>query len=167
MIGAVLHLMGRVVDRAKGADVASLRVKVAALSARVVAAEGEVERLRGERSRQVSWRGVAVALEREAAEARAEVERLTREQGELRQRFHEVLRELGQTRVSAHATAEYAGKAEQLRHEVDELRRLVRAYKAAEDAFFEADGNVAILGADNAMEAAKRDLFAAIPKETP
>lgn len=120
MIGTVLHLWGRVVDRARGADVASLRVKVAALSARVVAAEGEVERLRGERSRQVSWRGVAVALEREVVEARAETER---------------------------------------------LRGLVSAYKVAEDAFFEADGNVAILGADNAMEAAKRDLFAAV--ETP
>jgi len=73
VIGAVLHLMGRVVDRVAGADVASLRVKVAALSARVVAADGEVERLRGEAGH---WRGVAATTEREAAEVRAEVERL-------------------------------------------------------------------------------------------
>lgn len=104
-----------------------------------------------------------VAGRRDAA--LADVVRLTREQGELRQRFHEVLRELGQTRVSAHATAEYAGKAEQLRHDLDDLRRLVRAFKVAEDAYFEAEGNVAILGADNAMCAAKADLFAALPTE--
>jgi hypothetical protein len=51
------------------------------------------------------------------------------------------------------------------RRERDELRRLVRTFKVAEDAYFEAEGNVAILGADNAMCAAKADLFAALPAE--
>lgn len=144
MIGVALHLCQRAVDRLAGADVASLRVTLAALSARVAAAEGEAARLRKEAQEALQWRGVAASVEREAAEdrarleevirerdaARAEVERLTREQGELRQRFHEVLRELGQTRVSAHATAEYAGKAEQLRHDLATLRAAVRSMYA-------------------------------------
>lgn len=276
MIGAVLHLWQRAVDRLgdalEGPEMASLRVTLAALSARVAAAEGEAARLRaelaglrqtdhdvrtwceqaadamdaayaagfrygvdhpgeafrdacdlgvylddqrlrvewahgrqdeaaarrlGEDTRAMADAGVqgpsltdpALVIvrlldERDAARAEygetrrlfddvagrrdaalADVVRLTREQGELRQRFHEVLRELGQTRVSAHATAEYAGKAEQLRHDLDDLRRLVRAFKTAEDAYFEAEGNVAILGADNAMCVAKADLFAALPAE--
>lgn len=48
MIGAVLHLWQRAVDRLAGADAASLRVTLAALSARVAAAEGEAARLRAE-----------------------------------------------------------------------------------------------------------------------
>lgn len=48
MIGAVLHLWQRAVDRLAGADAASLRVMLAALSARVAAAEGEAARLRAE-----------------------------------------------------------------------------------------------------------------------
>ena len=48
MIGAVLHLCGRAVDRLTGADAARLRVTLAALSARVAAAEGEAARLRAE-----------------------------------------------------------------------------------------------------------------------
>lgn len=46
MIGAVLHLCGRAVDRLTGADAARLRVTLAALSARVAAAEGEATALR-------------------------------------------------------------------------------------------------------------------------
>lgn len=52
MIGAVLHLWQRAVDRLgdalEGPEMASLRVTLAALSARVAAAEGEAARLRGE-----------------------------------------------------------------------------------------------------------------------
>jgi len=48
VIGAVPHLWQRAVDRLTGADAASLRVTLAALSARVAAAEGEAARLRGE-----------------------------------------------------------------------------------------------------------------------
>lgn len=52
MIGAVLHLWQRAVDRLgdalEGPEMASLRVTLAALSARVAAAEGEAARLRAE-----------------------------------------------------------------------------------------------------------------------
>lgn len=63
------------------------------------------------------------------------------------------------TRLEMFATIDAA------RRERDDLRRLVRAFKVAEDAYFEAEGNVAILGADKAMCAAKADLFAALPAE--
>jgi len=47
------------------------------------------------------------------------------------------------------------------------LRALVLAFKKADDAYFEAEGNLAILGADNAMCAAKQELLAAVTEETP
>lgn len=53
------------------------------------------------------------------------------------------------------------------RRKLASLRALVLALMEAEDAFFDAEGNVAILGADNAMCAAKQELFAAVTKETP
>lgn len=104
MIGAVLHLWQRAVDRLAGADAASLRVTLAALSARVAAAEGEAARLRGElanahracghaltveaaaTAEAVMGRGAAQAeaenLRCECDELRVEVERLTRERAE-------------------------------------------------------------------------------------
>lgn len=84
MIGVALHLCQRAVDWLAGADVASLRVTLAALSARVAAAEGEAARLRKEAQEALQWRGVAASVEREAAEDRARLEEAIRERDELR-----------------------------------------------------------------------------------
>lgn len=165
MIGTVLHLMGRVVDRARGADVASLRVKVAALSARVVATEGEVERLRGEAGH---WRDVVATVERNLAKEREEVERL-RAGGEVKRYACPCCK-------GPHALpVECAWKplAEQRRKECDEaraeverLRGLARAYKRAEDAYYAAKGD-ARTPARAVLHEAVDALFAAVPKEAP
>jgi hypothetical protein len=244
VIGAVLHLWQRAVDRLgdalEGPEMASLRVTLAALSARVAAAEGEAARLLGElanahracghaltveaaaTAEAVMGRGAAQAeaenLRCECDELRAEVERLRAdaeataaqsiaEWGRLKGRVNEAmdacdqmakerdearadvatvvddcteaLKLLAAVRKERDEALQWRGVAASVEREVaedrarleeairerDDLRRLVRAFKVAEDAYFEAEGNVAILGADNAMCIAKADLFAALLAE--
>lgn len=143
MIGAVLHLMGRVVDRVAGADVASLRVKVAALSARVVAAEGEVERLRHR-----LW------------EADARAVSLQEKIDDWDRRYLEA------DRGNFAAETKLKAERDEARAEVERLRGLARAYKAAEDAYYAAKGD-ARTPARAVLHEAVDNLFAAIPKEAP
>lgn len=161
MIGTALHLAALV-----PAAVAA-RVTRAALGLLCRAPQGsEIEQLaaecdvlRGERDFARAQLADAQTLAHEAklefSAARETCEQL---RGELATARAERLEALQWRGVAASEQREAA----ELRAQLGELRRLVREFKAAEDTFFEAEGNVAILGADNAMDAAKAAIFAAV-----
>ncbi|MFI0433931.1 MAG: hypothetical protein ACH36H_12425 [Candidatus Nanopelagicales bacterium] len=132
-----------------------------------------IVRLLGERD------AARVKAERLRADAEATAAQSIAEWGRLKGRVNEAMDACDQMAKERDEALQWRGVAASVEREVaedrarleeairerDDLRRLVRAFKVAEDAYFEAEGNVAILGADNAMCIAKADLFAALLAE--
>ena len=238
MIGAVLHLWQRAVDRLgdalEGPEMGNLRVMLAALSARVAAAEGEAARLRAElaglrqadhdvrtwceqaadamdaayaagfrygvdhpgeafrdacdlgvylddQRLRVEWahgRQDEAAARRLGEDTRAMLDagaqgpsltdpalvivRLLDERDAARDTVSDLSYKLN---AAGHEWFETEKERDAARADLATLRRLVRAFDAAEEAAFVAEGRMNHLDADNAMRAAKADLFAALPAE--